>query len=146
MAGVLPLRFAVVALDAGFNITALADIDNDPSKRAQVLQMMAEGVSLRHAPHTPSQRAAAENRHKTNYATAEERQQVIEGAIANYNLGLMVFTGLLFIATTGLGIMNFIIPACPRRIYFQPPSKAHCSRNLASFVGAPKCSTEIRYC
>jgi len=60
-----------------------------------------------HAPQSPSQRATAKNDYKADHTTSEERQQIIEQAIANYNLGLMVFTGLLFVATAGLGIMNF---------------------------------------
>jgi hypothetical protein len=60
-----------------------------------------------HAPQSPSHQAATKNEHKTNTQTIEERHQATEEAIANYNLWIMAFTGVLAFATAGLGAMNF---------------------------------------
>jgi hypothetical protein len=57
-------------------------------------------------PLTPSKAAATNDDHKTNAKTAEERHQATEDAIATYTLWLMAFTGILAIATAGLGALN----------------------------------------
>jgi hypothetical protein len=60
-----------------------------------------------YSPQPPSQRAAAKNENKTAADTLEERHQAAEEAIATYTLWLMAFTGILAVATAGLGALNF---------------------------------------
>jgi hypothetical protein len=56
-----------------------------------------------HPPYPPQQSSTTYNLHKSNPAAESERP---EEAIARYNLGLMIFTGVLAIATIGLGAIS----------------------------------------
>ncbi len=67
----------------------------------------AEIWQASHSPQSPNQRATAKDNYGTSSKTIEERHQATEEAIAYYTLWLMAFTGILAIATAGLGTMNF---------------------------------------
>lgn len=60
-----------------------------------------------HPPQSPGQRTASKNNKRTATKTIEERHEATEEAIATYTLWLMAFTGILAIATAGLGGLNF---------------------------------------
>jgi hypothetical protein len=59
-----------------------------------------------HPPYAPSQSATTKDNDKTSAKTIEERHEATEEAIADYTLSLMAFTGILAVATGGLGALN----------------------------------------